>query len=208
MTALPEGLTGAGGEPGPRASTASSTEAGLPADAVEVGRIAAAWGVKGWVRVHPYAADPAALLASKQWYLQPSADRADAVGPGPREVVQARRHGGGVVAAIRGVADRDAAERLCGAQVFVARASFPAPEADEYYWVDLIGLAVRNRDGVDLGEVVGLIDTGVHCVLRVQLLAAAGAEAPPERLIPFVGAYVDRVDRAGRRILVDWGLDY
>ncbi len=90
-------------------------------------------------------------------------------------------------------------------RIFVSRASFPAPDPDEFYWVDLIGLAVANREGVALGEVVGLIDTGPHCVLRVQ--PPAGAEAE-ERLIPFVDAYVDTVDLPGRRLVVDWGLDF
>ena len=81
---------------------------------------------------------------------------------------------------------------------------FPAVGADEYYWADLIGLAVRNRDDVDLGVVVGLMDNGPQSVLRVQPADAAAGE----RLIPFVAAFVDSVDLAGRRIVVDWGLDY
>jgi 16S rRNA processing protein RimM len=73
---------------------------------------------------------------------------------------------------------------------------------------------VFNRDDAALGDVIGLIDTGPHCVLRVKpATAQAVGEAPAEpaadeRLIPFVEAYVDSVDIAGRRIVVDWGLDY
>ncbi len=61
-----------------------------------------------------------------------------------------------------------------------------------------------------MGEVVDLIDNGAHCVLCVQPARAAAAAALPARgeLIPFVAAYVDQVDLAGRRIVVDWGLDY
>ena len=106
--------------------------------------------------------------------------------------------------------DRTTAERVRGARVFVSRGSFPSPAPDEYYWVDLIGLAVVNRQGETLGTVAGLIDTGPHSVLRVARPAAeadAGAE-DDERLIPFVSAYVDEVMLAQRRIVVDWGLDY
>ena len=88
-----------------------------------------------------------------------------------------------------------------GARVFVGRASFPTAGADEYYWVDLIGCAVVNREGADLGSVVDLLDTGAHSVLRVL-------QGETERLIPFVAAYVDAVDLPARRITVDWGLDY
>ena len=89
-----------------------------------------------------------------------------------------------------------------GARILIARADFPPPAADEFYWADLIGLAVFNREGVALGSVAGLIDTGPHSVLRVEM---KGFE---ERLIPFVSAYVDRVDMHERTIGVDWGTDY
>ena len=63
-----------------------------------------------------------------------------------------------------------------------------------------IGMAVLNREGAALGQVLGLIETGPHCVLRVQPTDATA----PECLIPFVGAYVDAVDLPGRLITVDW----
>lgn len=183
-----------------------------PADAVEVGRIVDAWGVKGWFKVQPFAADPQALFSSRRWFLK-GPEGALRPGPAPLpsllKIVQSREHGVVVVAQAQDVADRTAAEALRGARVFVPRASFPTPGPDEYYWVDLIGLAVVNREGQALGRVVGLIDTGPHSVLRVLPEGAdpaRGEEA--ERLIPFVAAYVDEVDRAGERIVVDWGLDF
>lgn len=185
---------------------ASGDALALPADAVEVGRILGAWGVKGGIRVKPFAADPQALFSSKRWYLQPpesvlpQGNRVARPLPALLRVVQAREHGDGVVATVHDIDDRDAAQALAGARVFVPRASFPTPDEGEFYWVDLIGLAVANRAGVELGNVSGLIETGPHCVLRVQ---AQGTEAR-ERLIPFVAAYVDAVDLPGRRITVDW----
>lgn len=183
----------------------------MPGDAVEVGRIVDAWGIKGWVRVQPHSADPKALFSSKRWYLRAgAAPRLPGERPLPPllRITEARRHGAEVVAGIRDVADRTAAEALRGARIFVARSSFPTAAADEYYWVDLIGLEVVNRNGEALGEVVGLIDNGAHAVLRVQPRRAAEGERPEERLIPFVAAHVDSVDRDARRIVVDWGLDY
>jgi 16S rRNA processing protein RimM len=177
-----------------------------PADAVEVGRVLGAWGVKGGIRVKPFAADPQALFSSKRWYLQPpqtvlpQGSRATRPLPALLRVVQAREHGDGVVATVQDIDDRDAAQALAGARVFVPRGSFPTPDEGEFYWVDLIGLAVANRAGVELGAVTGLIETGPHCVLRVL----APGDEPRERLIPFVAAYVDAVDLPGRRIAVDW----
>lgn len=175
--------------------------ADFPADAVEVGRIIGAWGVKGWIKVQPFASDPQALFSSKRWFLRPP--EGPGVAPPPLlRVTHSREHGGMVVAGAQEVPDRSAAEALKGARVFVARASFPTAGTDEYYWIDLIGCAVVNREGATLGRVEDLIDTGAHSVLRVV------AEGAPERLIPFVAAYVDTVDLAARRIVVDWGLDY
>lgn len=188
-------------------------EAGIPADAVEVGRIHGAWGVKGWIKVQPFASDPQALFASKRWFLKPpesAAAKPSASWPEVLRVSQAREQGDGIVAAIHDLNDRDAAEALRGGRIFVPRSSFPSAAHDEFYWVDLIGLAVFNREGALLGDVTGLIDTGAHSVLRVrprEAPAEASAESV-ERLIPFVGAYVDKVDLAARRIDVDWGVDY
>jgi 16S rRNA processing protein RimM len=175
-------------------------EADFPADAVEVGRVIGAWGIKGWFKVLPFAADPQALFSTKRWYLRPP--EGPGLAPPPLlRVTHSREHGGMVVAGAQEVADRRAAEALKGARVFVARSSFPTAGSDEYYWVDLIGCAVVNREGVALGSVVDLIDTGAHSVLRV-------GQGEDERLIPFVAAYIDDVDLAGRRISVDWGLDF
>jgi len=199
------------------ASTGAPDDApAWPDDAVEVGRIADAWGVKGWIKVQPFAADPQALVSSRRWFLKP------AEGPGPRRpapaggsvlppvlrIAQVRRHGDGVVAQARDVDDRSAAEALRGARVFVSRASFPSAEPDEYYWVDLIGLAVVNVQGEALGTVTGLLDTGPHSVLRIAPEGAAPGDESAERLVPFVAAYVVEVRLPEKRIVVDWGLDY
>ena len=183
----------------------------LPPDAVEVGRVLGAWGVKGGIKVKAFAADPQALFSTEKWYLQPS----DLLRPAPPSaialslppllhVVQAREQGDAVVATVQEVTDRNAAEALKGARIFVPRTSFPTPDEGEFYWVDLIGLEVADSNAGALGTVVGLIETGPHCVLRIQSDDATA----PECLIPFVDAYVVRVDLPGRRITVDWEADY
>ncbi|MEO7116347.1 MAG: ribosome maturation factor RimM [Caldimonas sp.] len=190
-------------------AVAADTSSEWPVDALEVGRIGEAWGLKGGFRVLPYADPPEALRGARRWHLQAPSDRvhvADGAPQLPPSIVISgvRSQGDGYVAMSPDVADRTAAEALRGARIFVPRSSFPAVGVDEYYWTDLIGLAVRNRDDAELGEVVGLMDTGAHSVLRVQ--PADGKEA--ERLIPFVAAFIDSVDLSTRRIVVDWGLDY
>jgi 16S rRNA processing protein RimM len=178
----------------------------LPADAIEVGRIADAWGVKGWFKVLPHSADPQALFSSKRWFLQPS-ERGHKAFEGTvlLRVREAKEHSDSVVARADGVEDRSSAEALRGARIFVPRSSFPTAATDEYYWVDLIGLDVVNREGVLLGQVHELLSTGPQTVLVVEYQHEG---KPQERMIPFVAAYVDGVDLAARRISVDWQADY
>jgi 16S rRNA processing protein RimM len=174
----------------------------LPVDAIEVGRIADAWGIKGWFKVLPHSARPEALFSSKRWFLQAPGSGAGVFRLSVRE---AKDHSDCVVAASNDVADRNAAEALRGARVFVPRSSFPSTDEDEYYWVDLIGLQVVNREGVLLGSVRELLAAGPQTTL---VLAAEEGGVAIERLIPFVSAFVDGVDLASRTITVDWQPDY
>ena len=181
----------------------------LPADAIEVGRIADAWGIKGWFKVLPYSASPEALFSSKRWFLQPSEKGAKTfTGTALLKIKEAKDHSDSVVAHAQDIDDRNDAELLKGARIFISRASFPTPEIDEYYWVDLIGLQVRNREGVDLGEVTELLSTGPQTVLVLRDTVTDGEGKPIERMIPFVSVYVDKVDIQGRLITVDWQADY
>ena len=225
---------------GPFPQLGVSMDPVFPDDAVEVCRVLGAWGVKGWIKIQPFSLDPQALFSTKRWFLQAPPEAAvplvSALAAHPvLKVIQAREHGEVVVATVQDLQGRDAAEALRGARVFVSRASFPTAAEGEYYWVDLIGLTVVNRDGVVLGEVAGLMETGAHDVLRVRPAAPRPVDAPPasqgsagraskpgsagmagrgaaaapqECLIPFVAAYVIGVDLTQRRITVDWGLDY
>lgn len=178
----------------------------LPADAIEVGRIVDAWGIKGWFKVLPYSADPEALFASKHWFLLPTERGVQAfTGVVRLSVKEAKVHSDSVVAMVQGVGDRNAAEALRGSRIFISRASFPAAASDEYYWVDLIGLNVVNRQDEFLGVVRELLSTGPQTVLVLDCQQDGKA---CERMIPFVSAYVDDVNLQERRIRVDWQTDY
>jgi 16S rRNA processing protein RimM len=193
--------------PRPAAQLPSGVEpAELPADAIEIGRIADAWGIKGWFKVLPHSASPEALFSSKRWYLQPSEKGAKTFsGTVLLRVKDAKEHSDTIVANAHEVDDRNAAEALRGARVFVPRSSFPTASTDEYYWVDLIGLEVVNREGVALGQVRELLSTGPQTVLVLEYFEDSKVQ---ERMIPFVSAYVDNVDLPGKRITVDWQPDY
>jgi 16S rRNA processing protein RimM len=186
-----------------RAETAES----WPDDAVEVGAVVDAYGLKGWVKVAAHAdagQGGSALLSAKRWWLMKGRERSSV------PALQAKIHSDSIVAHLGGVADRDAALALRGTSVYVCRSDFPALEADEFYWVDLLGLDVVNLAGVALGKVADMIDNGAHSVLRIEY-PATGKDGKPttgERLIPFVGVYVKTVDQAAKQIIVDWEADY
>ena len=186
----------------------------LPADAVELGRFLGAWGVKGWVHIQPHSADTRALFESQEWFLLPPEARFGRCflafsGPVRVRVAEIKVHADGIVARLDGMSDRNGAESLKGTRIHVPRSAFPPAEEGEYYWVDLMGLEVVNREGVHLGVVRDLLPTGPTSVLVMEYTETVdGAEKTAERMIPFVAAYIDDVDLKARRIMADWGVDY
>lgn len=110
--------------------------------------------------------------------------------------------GGLLIAELECLPDRNASETAKGMLVGVPRAGLPPAAKDEYYWADLIGLAVINTHDQSLGQVSGLIETSANAVLRV--VDGDGKE----RLLPFVAAIVLDVDLSARCIRVDWEADW
>jgi 16S rRNA processing protein RimM len=186
-----------------------SANQSAPDDLVIVGYVSGAFGLQGWVKIRPYSSTADALLEAPLFWLE-SAPQAG-VAPNLREVkrLSSKIHGEDVVARLDEVPDRTAAEALKGTVVKVSRQAFPALEQDEFYWVDLIGLAVQNLQGEDLGVVRALMDNGAQSILRVAASDVPEAELMKhERLIPFVDHFVKEVDREAKKIVVDWGSDY
>ena len=159
-----------------------------------MGRIAAPFGIKGWVKVQPFSEDPGTLMDFESWRI----------GRGEQHkqysVETSQDHGNALVAKLAGIDDRDAAYALRGQEISVERSHLPPPEANEFYWSDLIGLTAINREGVELGKVDSLMESGAHDLLVIK--------GKREVLIPFVERFVGKVDIAAGRIEVDWGEDY
>ena len=156
----------------------------LPTDLVQVGYVSGAYGLQGWVRVTPFSSTADALLNAKVWWIdKPALHDVD--------VMQAKMHSGDVVVQLMGVAGRDAAEALKGTAVQIRRSHFPALPDGEFYWVDLIGLAVWNMQGESIGTVHDMMDNGAHPILRVLPPATSSEQLQDaEILIPFVDQFV------------------
>lgn len=164
-------------------------------DRVELGRLNGAWGTGGWVKVFSLTEPPENIFEYQPWRSSGS--------PGLLHVRQWRRQGPRLVARIEEVATREQAESLHGTSLFIDRAELPPADGQSYYWHDLIGLAVYNRDGLFLGEVAGLLDAGAHDVLEI-----ARSRGHP-LLVPFVfGHFIDKVDLTAGRIDVDWQIEW
>ncbi len=168
-----------------------------------VGKITGCYGIKGWVKIHPYTDPQENFLGFGQWMLKRRA------GLEPIEFDAGRRQGRGLVAHIAGVDDRTLAESYKGLEVAVPADSLPQLEQGDYYWSQLQGLQVWCQDGEDkvlLGSVDYLIETGANDVLVVK--ACEGSIDQRERLIPYLpGDVVTRVDLDEAVIEVEWFLD-
>jgi 16S rRNA processing protein RimM len=161
---------------------------------VVMGRVGAPFGIKGWIKVQPFTHSLDGLLEHRAWWLGRDGRW------GKSKVEDGAVHGRSLIAKLEGCEDRQAAARLKGFEVAIPRDEFPASAAGEYYWSDLIGLEVTNREGVLLGRVVRLIETGASPVLVL--------EGERERLIPLAQPVVVSVDVADSRLIVDWGADF
>jgi 16S rRNA processing protein RimM len=135
-----------------------------------------------------------------------------------REMVveTAKLHNDVIVVKLQGIDDRDAAFACKGKQIAVPREQLPEPDENEYYWSDLIGLRVKNSQGVDFGLITEVFETGANDVLVVKpdvvepnvANADADKQKPQERLLPFVATVVLEVDLKAKTMLVDWDEDF
>ena len=165
-----------------------------------LGKIAGPHGLRGAVRVYPFADDPAAWSRLPCWWLGHEGDA-----PGlwrPTRLLNCDLRNDMLLAQLECVADRSAAEAVAGELVGVPHRALPPTASDEYYWADLLGLDVVNLHEQSLGRILGLIETPANTVLRV------GDGQCAERLLPFVAAVVLDVDLGQKCVRVDWEVDW
>lgn len=162
---------------------------------VTLGRVVGLYGVRGWLRVYSYTQPKDNLLAYGQWWL--AGDKLEAAFTVEASSVQ----GKGLVAKLQGMDDRDQARAWLCSGIRIPRQELPEPARGEYYWVDLIGLQVVTRDGMELGELDHMLETGANDVMVVM--------GERERLIPFVLEHVvTQVDLQQGVVEVDWNPEF
>lgn len=152
-----------------------------------MGRVAGPYGLLGWIKVFQ---PVEALRSCSNWWIEGI----------EYKVLEAKEHSGTLLAKLAGLGDRDAALRLKGKTVAVARDALPEPEAGHYYHADLVGMEVMNAKGEVLGKVQAMSSYGAHDVVEV-----AGEKL---HLLPWVASVVKRVDLKERRVEVEWEADW
>lgn len=164
---------------------------------IELGRLGAPYGTKGWLHVDSYTDPPDGLLKYSDWALRlASGERVT------RRVAAGRGHGRGLVAQLEGVASREGAARLTGAIVEVERAALPPAGENQYYRADLLGLAVRNLEGVALGTVSHFVEAPAGAVMVTK------EPGGREHWVLAAPKHLRTVDLAQRIVVVDWPASY
>lgn len=162
---------------------------------IVVGKIAGAYGVKGWLKVFPFTELKENILDFTHWQVEKHrGENAVKVGHG-------KVHGKFVVVQLEGVDSREQAEGMKGSLVRVDKTDLKKLNKDEYYWADLVGLTVQNLSGIQFGKVESLMETGANDVLVI--------EGERERLVPFIlEQVVKSVDLDSKLIVVDWDPEF
>lgn len=168
-------------------------------DNIVIGKVGAAYGIKGWVKINSYTDSPDGIFSYSPWFI------------GDKEgyIVELwREQGKGLVAKIAGVNSRDDAEAIKNLDIAILAQQLPELGEDEFYWRDLTGLKVINLNGYDLGTVKEVFNTGANDILNVKA-NARDAFGKKERLIPFVyDSVIHSVDLAEKVIKVDWDPEF
>jgi 16S rRNA processing protein RimM len=163
-------------------------------DLICVGHILGSQGIKGWVRVFSNTSPRENIVSYSPWFIEQGNVR-------KATAVQGRRQGKNVLARLEGVEDRTQADELTGCRIFINPQQLPRLEAGEYYWSDLVGLAVETVQGEPLGVIASMMETGADDVMLLS--------GERERLIPFViDQIVTEVDLDNQRLVVDWSPEY
>ena len=162
--------------------------------ALVMGKISAPFGVRGWSKVTSFTEPPEGILKYKEWSVVKNGSVRTL------KVLQSKPHGKFIVVQFDGIDDRDQAALLTHAEVQVQRDHLPESDGG-YYWADLIALKVVTEDGVDLGVVDSLMETGANDVLVVK--------GDKERLVPWIEEQVIvNVDLTSKVVTVNWDPDF
>jgi len=170
-------------------------------DVTVLGKITTAFGIKGWVKVYSYTDPETNILEYPDWLLRINGQWQH------YRITDSKLQTKGLAVSLQGITDRDQALTLRQVEIGVLTSELPEPEDDEYYWFQLEGLKVITTDGVLLGRVRELFESGGgNQVMTVN--SCEGSVDKRQRLIPYADTIVLEVDLDDGEIQVDWDPDF
>jgi len=155
-----------------------------------VGKINGFFGVQGWIKIFSYTEPRKNILKYQPWYF---------IDDGTYKAIEmttGRKQSKTIVAHLKGIDNKDQAVQLIGKSLYVDKDQLPQLDDNEHYWHELVGFRVINKDGIDLGVVDYLVDTGSNNVLVIK--------GNKEHWIPYIEPYLVSIDKKNRVINVDW----
>jgi len=169
---------------------------------VPVGKLNGLFGVKGWVKIFSNTQPKENILSYSPWYLKRNGQWQEF------KLLSGKSHGKGVIAQLAGCTDRDIAAELIGSEIAIKREQLAKPASGEYYWNDLIGLVVKNLEGIELGKVTSMLETGAN-----DVIVTSGEKNEKgkkrERLIPFVfEEVIQEINLEQGFMIVDWDEEF
>ena len=159
-----------------------------------IGQINGLFGVQGWVKLFSYAHPRKNILSYQPWHI-----KVDGVWT-TLDIVKGREQGKTIVAQLKGVVDREDSRRYIGVELYIEKSQLPQLAQGEYYWDELTGLEVINNQGIILGTISYLVDTGANNVMVVN--------GKKEHWVPYIEPFLISIDMDKRQILVDWDEDF
>lgn len=155
-----------------------------------IGQVSGCFGVKGWLKIFSYSDPRENITTYESWIIDGEL----------YDSIQSKKNGKLIVAKLKGIDDIETAQTFIGKKIEIERQQLHDLNDEQYYWRDLVGLEVTNKEGVVFGTVKNMLDTGANDVMIIK--------GTRERLIPFImGNTVINVDLKNSTLLVDWHED-
>jgi len=161
---------------------------------VIIGKIGSPHGLGGWVSIYSYTDPIENLFSYLPWALEKSNK------PFAAHLVDYKLQGQKLIGRFEGCTDRDQAQHYTNAYIVIDRKQLPKTKKNQYYWSDLVGLDVSNQDGISLGKVESLMETGANDVLIIK--------GHKVHALPFIDDVILSVDLKANTMRVNWDPDF
>lgn len=161
---------------------------------IVIGHFGQSYGIKGWIKVNSHTDPVDNIIMYRQWQIYHHGQWQTA------EITDIKRQGNVIIAKLANCHTPEEAKLYTNDAIAIFRHQLPPLTPEEHYWVDLIGLQVINHQGINLGVVDHLFETGANDVLVIK--------GDKQRLVPYIQNVIQSVDLIEKKIIVNWDADF